>query len=309
MYFSAREFYDAARQGHVIVHVPIKEISDNVLRMVYNRPNATREYIQRIRQENSNAVVGVPRDVVTLQQAAKYLRRAKKAILNRTYNADGIYIPRKWHRPWRIVPSLANWRPPEGDFGVGVEIEMGFRRIQDAAYIANKCSKMKYVTADHEGGSYPIEMTFPPTRYSKLNNRSAVMRYIDLLNNEVHRVVRHAANECVGTHINVSVPSGQRLNWPRLRGISNELNYSLTWEEKRKYFGRGVPYGYINSGDCGDHYCEMKMFNSTIDKVEFKRYIHIAVELVKLAQSNETISRNNVIAALERGYNKKSFKV
>ena len=89
-----------------------------------------------------------------LKKVAAYVRACKQGIVAR---ADAIefesgkenygygWYPRivdvdlwKWYRPWDVVPKLRDFQAPEGDYGIGVEVEMGFRSERAAQTIANK---------------------------------------------------------------------------------------------------------------------------------------------------------------------------
>ena len=71
-----------------------------------------------------------------------YVRQCKQAILDRQTgfnDSNGTYYGvGKWYRPWFVVPKLRDFAPPEGDYGIGVEIELGFNTLEDAKFVANK---------------------------------------------------------------------------------------------------------------------------------------------------------------------------
>lgn len=309
MYFSAREFHAAVVSGRVNITRPLTA-AEMRSRGYTNTQIEQHRTTEGGRYYPTTHVTG---PTVTLQQAADYLRRAKQAIISRTYRLEGGgTVSTKWYRPWDIVPALANWRPPQGDYGVGVEIEMGFRSDAHAARIAEQCKNWRYVTADREGGSTPIEMTFPPVKYSSLNlKRSAMFRYLDLLTANREIVVQHSPASMVGTHINVSTPNDNRHVAERMSTLGGYFITNMSGAEQQRYFGRR-PYGQIyrhtNNGN-GATFYELKLFNSTIDKTKLAEYINIGISILQLAESPLALNHTNIIAALQRGKDKTNFKV
>ena len=206
-------------------------------------------------------------------------------------------------RPWSIVPALRDFRPPEGDFGVGVEIEYGFTSNDNAKRAMFHVRNWKHIALDREGGTYGVEATFPPILYSKLSKRDKPFRYLDYLAANPEMLSRHYG--AVGTHINVSAAGcidGDR------RAAVNAILIRLSQGQKRSYFNLN-PYGYINARDgnpSSARYVEMILFNSTRCSFTLSRYINIAVSLVQLITSATPITETSVIEALEAGYNKRN---
>lgn len=242
---------------------------------------------------------------VTERQVARALREVKKHVANRdreaTVNGHRISLF-KWYRPWHVVPSLAKWAPPEGDYGVGVEVERGFTSLAASRFIANAIKGWKYVAIDFEGGIHPIEATFAPFVYSKMSNKKQAFRYLKLLEDNRHLVANNSG--MVGCHINVSKggPNNRCLvaDYSRTDALSSTLR-SLSREQKHKYFGR-TPYGYAYNQGC---YVEYKLFDSTTDRKTLRRNIHIAVALTELLHSERPLTDAAVLEALEAGYNKR----
>jgi hypothetical protein len=246
------------------------------------------------------------------RKVAVYLRAVKDAIAARQTTVPTPHIPSydqeyiaKWHRPWDVVPKLANFSAPEGEYAVGVEIELGFTSAGASRTVANFIRNWKYVALDWEGGDNPIEATFPPILYSKFNSQSQPMRYLKFLRQNSRLVTRHRSDAVVGTHVNVS-KGGRRVGAVRTREATYFMDY-LTPEEKVKYFGRAHPYLYAISQE-GGKFIEFKMFNSTTDGVALKRYVNVAVAVAELIYSTETINSASIRAALEKGYNKRVVK-
>lgn len=259
-----------------------------------------------------------------LKKVAAYVKACKQGIVAR---ADAIefesgkendghrWYPRivdvdlwKWYRPWDVVPKLRDFQAPEGDYGIGVEVEMGFISKAASSTIANLVKNWRWIAVDIEGGSHPIEATFPPMLYSKMSSKSQVFRYLKLLRNNQGLVQNHSPTSHVGTHINIS-KGGVRFHYLRVRRISEILEYLSDVEEEdeeekfalcRKYFGR-TPYGGVY--DQGG-YLEYKLFNSTTDGKALKRYINIAIALTDLIDSDQEITEESVFAACELGYKK-----
>lgn len=247
---------------------------------------------------------------LSLEAARLFMREIKERVIQREIDPNygsntrlthGHYLA-KWHRPWTVVPALANFTPPENDFGIGVEVEMGFRTRALAGNIIQKIANWKHIAIDAEGGEHGVETTFPPILYSKLNKRSQVVRYLDLLEENRSTVADHGGYQ-VGTHVNVSwgsrrVPSG-RLD------LLNSYLRGLPSDQKHRYFNR-IPYGYGYNRQSGK-FIEWKLFNSVPHSRLIFRYVDIAVELTKLVHGPyEDINERSVLAALERGYNKRT---
>jgi hypothetical protein len=241
------------------------------------------------------------------QQVRMYVRAAKQAILDRRTRISGdeeIYLG-KWFRPWDIVPALRDYTAPDGEFAVGVEIEMGFNSLEASRNIARTVQHWKHIALDYEGGNFPIEATFPPVLYSKYNGQSQPSRYLKLLALASSGVAPHLPHSWVGTHINVS-KGGSRVPDYRNRLMYSHLE-GLSSAAKVKYFGRGSPYNYnINQNG---KYIEFKMFNSTTDWKQLRRYVDVAVALADLLYSEQEITAARIREALEIGYNKRNPKV
>lgn len=259
---------------------------------------------------------GYSRNPPSLKQTALILRKAREAILSR----DELIMDRlniyKWYRPWVVVPKLANFQVPEGDYSIGIEVEYGFQSLEAAKKIANVIKNWRYITIDNEGGLHGMEVTFAPTLLSKINSKMQAFRYLRLLNWYDECVRDHRAGEMIGTHVNVSYMGYDRDyeddNYERLKSINSVFdtrhdylydefdNQMLTFDQQEKYFGR-VPYEGLNFQET---HIEFKCFNSVKDWKKLRKYINIAVALTDLYRSNEEISYDTVVAALERGYNK-----
>ena len=283
MFYSKQEFYDAvAAQGarRIFPSLLIARCSTN----------------GRVERKKSDAM----------------LAEIKKGVLDRSGNLalgrgrDGyseyVYLG-KIYRPWSIIPALRDFSPPEGDFGVGVEIEYGFTSNETAKTAMYHVRNWKHVALDREGGTYGVEATFPPILYSKLSKRDKPFRYLDYLAANPNMLSRHSG--AVGTHINISASC--RIDNNRRESVNRVLSY-LSEARKRKYFNR-MPYGYINprsENTNGNGYVEMKLFNSTTCSITLRRYINIAVSLVQLITSETPITETSVIEALEAGYNKRN---
>ena len=234
----------------------------------------------------------------SLKDAKDAIKRMRKAVVARSCNnGDGIFTG-KWLRPWEVVPKLQDFRPPAGEYGIGIEVEMGFNSQQDASYIADQIKDWKYIAVDREGGDHPIEATFPPVLLSKFNNSQAV-RYLRLLKKNEDRVYAHGGGSSVGTHVNVSSGVSRSFGWRRVENMQDALD-SLCYgracsgrdaEFCLKYFGREGPYGTVYSQG---HYLEYKLFNSTTSTKQLKKYVAVAVALTKMIEGDEPITVDTV---------------
>lgn len=264
----------------------------------YDRPlimaPITNQPGQTARQQPSQLSISTAKLVITT---------AKRLIVNRTDTLAIIHAGlSKWIRPWDVVPKLANFTAEEDDFSIGIEVEMSFKTADDASYIASKVINWKHVAIDAEGGTFGLEVTFPPMLYSKFNSKSKAAMYLKLLSVNINKVCKHSANiDAIGTHINVGWKHCHNPNRTSeicvvLVDLSNEYAY--------KYFGRR-PYGYLyNRGN----FIEFKLFNSVTDWKVLRRYVDIAVALAELCKSNRDINTDTVMEALELGYNKHTSK-
>ena len=234
----------------------------------------------------------------SLAKAKASIKRMRKAVVDRSWNnGDGIFTG-KWLRPWDVVPKLRNFRPPQGEYGIGIEVEMGFNSRQDASYIADQIKDWKYIAVDREGGTHPIEATFPPVLLSKFNNSQAV-RYLRLLKKNEDRVYAHGGGCSVGTHVNVSSGTTPSFGWARVENTYNALEEichgragsGRDAEFCLKYFGRERPYGTVYSQG---HYLEYKLFNSTTSTKQLKKYVAVAVALTKMMEGDEPITVDTV---------------
>ena len=240
---------------------------------------------------------------LSFSSVRRYVKAAKEAVVRRDgylgaeYRSECLY---KWYRPWAVVPKLKEFSPPVGDYGIGVEVEMGFISQTAASTIANLIKNWRWIAVDIEGGSHPIEATFPPVLYSKMSSKSQVFRYLKLLRDNQSLVEEHDDRSHVGIHINVS--KGGVTNYSTIRLVQlREQVYALSYEDQKRYFGRR-PYGVANC--YSGKYLEFKLFNSTTDGKALKRYINIAVYLTDLVTSDTPITHESVRAACELGYNK-----
>lgn len=242
---------------------------------------------------------------ISLNEARAILRDVRKTVVSR--NRDDLHRHGlgKWIRPWTVVPRLANFNVPVGDFGVGLEIERGFVNVQAARTIAEKVQNWHYLALDYEGGHTPIEATFAPILYSKFNSRSQPIRYTKLLQENSHLLVDHPEDgSAVGIHVNVSKGGVSQYDHVRVRELVSVMHNHLTREEKLRYFGRRSPYGWMYTQG---PFIECKMFNSVADPAAVYRYVDVAVALVDLVtKREEQLSLSNIRRVLEEAYNKRS---
>lgn len=235
---------------------------------------------------------------LTLSEARAILRQVKHSIATQDWTRPG-----KWYRPWEVVPEIRDFKAPEGDYGVGVEVEYDFVSRAAAQQIASKIVNWKNVAIDIEGGHYGIETTFSPFLYSKMTPERQVFRYLKLLKEHEHLTRSHAPDmHMTGTHVNVSLGGERVHDWSRLDTINRVLDYDLTLAQQVKYFGRS-PYGL--GGDM-DKYVEWKLFHSQNDWKVLRRNINIAVALTELSARDNTtrITLESVLETLETAYNK-----
>lgn len=252
---------------------------------------------QRIQEINNSPV--------SLETCTIIMRRANAALARRDQDEMSNLGLFKWIRPWDVIPKLRNIVAPPGDFTVGVEIEMGFASQAASSLVAKKVLRMRNVTADWEGGTYPIEATFPPALYSKFGPKSPSVKYVEFLAANLS-ILRHSGHY-VGTHVNVGSPelNANPNRVGRLAAVNGYLQ-SLSSEDKAKYFGRAAPYRYgiMQQSSGGNAFVEWKLFNSSHEVPRFCSYVHTGVELVRLIASDIPITEASVRRALDTGYHK-----
>lgn len=242
-------------------------------------------------------------DYTSLKAVSAYLKVVKDNIVERravaSINGSMEYLS-KWYRPWDVVPSLANIRAPEGDYLVGVEVERGFTSREAAQSIVEKIKNWKYIAVDIEGGTTPIEATFPPFLYSKMSSKRQVFRYLKLLRENENLLVQHTSRS-VGMHINISKGGAAHHSSDRAWQVSEVIENELGQEEYFKYFDR-TPYGFCYVQETNTNsYIEYKLFNSVTSNRKLRRFINTAVALTDLITGTEYISESSVRAALEIG--------
>ena len=248
------------------------------------------------------------------KQLAKFLSAVKEGIIARQQElivgtclpADRstpyhIYISKFW-RPWHVVPSLRNFRPPQGEYGVGIEVEMGFTSQSIVTNLIRRIRNWRYIAVDLEGGLHGAEVTFPPQLYSKFSSRSQPCRYLKLLSSlPSGSVCRHTPGDIVGTHVNVSY--GGAINNARVERVGYALR-DMTREQWMRYFGR-QPYGWGRVENAnGNRFIEWKLFNSVTNWKVLRRYVDVAVALTSVVVGNAPITDQSVVEACEAGYNK-----
>lgn len=254
---------------------------------------------------------------LTLEQAEAGIAALKDGI---TF-VDG-YTFSKWHRPWESYRS-AEELPNRLKLGrdkvwVGVEIEIGASSAANMHSIRQYLlNNFEFVTADREGGLYPIEATFPPCEMGKLLAKNSYISryYTDVLT--TNQVVNHSSAAMVGTHFNISTPHTRRSSHGAavLAANSNTLITMLMAESNaatpsgnarhnaagtlvHKLFGR-YPYGVAYSHG---KFAEYKLFNSTRNPEHFAWYARVMKAIIKGADERpftalDTASR---MAALRR---------
>lgn len=247
-----------------------------------------------LRKYNYDTGAYYPDPPVTATAVRAAMKEIRRRILTRP---PGAGAPAKFLRPWTVVPHLANFQVPDGDFGVGIEVEYGFRTLEDFQFIADKIKDWKYITLDMEGGRIPLEVTFPPTLYSKWGHNSQAMRYLHLLKKEVART-EHRGNS-VGTHVNISA-GGRHLDSYRHRVDDvNSFLRTMGLELCRRYFNR-VPYGYLY---IQAHGIEYKLFNSEPEPKQLIKYVEVAISIHRLLLADDVpVTAASVRLACEAGY-------
>lgn len=238
----------------------------------------------------------------SLSRIKKYVKACKTAILNREQDVETAndYISVfKWYRPWDVVPELKNFKAPDGEYAIGIEVEASF--TDDGRAVAKKIQHWKHVAVDFEASDDMMEVTFPPMLYNKLSSKQQPFRYLKLLRSD-STVVDHDEDDEIGIHVNVS-KGGHLPDTARTHTLGEMLRSHLSGAECRKYFGRARSYGYGHAYN--RDYIEFKLFNSTTDSKVLRKYIHVAVALADIIYSDVDITEEVVLAALETAHSKR----
>lgn len=230
---------------------------------------------------------------ITVEASAQAMERIKANFINGNVGKDT--------RPWFVLdfPSLL----PQGATMFGFEIETGFS--SEHGKTSMMCwlwDNTDYTTVDREGcSSFPVEITFPPIVAEQLLNEDNQLlgwfRHNASLadNNRARtRIVgsREMTGGCVGTHTNISTAAYRSAARPHRTAAQRSLQtlfMGLTSSQKVHLFGR-MPYiddvargrgGEYNGGD-GAARIEFKMFHTTLNIEQFKRYCKVSLRLAEV---------------------------
>lgn len=251
--------------------------------------------LRRIAADNNMALES--KTTLTIKDAEAVLNKVAELAV------EGKFPLYKTMRPHDIVPSIRDFKPKKGDYGVGIEYEL--RPVNQAARkaIIDFVRDMPYVTADSDGGGSLLEITFPPINVSDIDVNTwgptmlaAYLRDNKLVDEQFMR------SHAVGIHVNLSNDSNNG-NWSRAFMYGADYGPPLLSEKLHKFYGRR-PYGGANNQG---KFVEFKMFQSLPDPNWIMWCVNAAIILEKCAQ--ESIKRKqprvlvgDVATALSEGW-------
>lgn len=335
MYFTAQDVVDNKLEDHVTMAVAAALAVANTFpdgglldfgpgsgdgspaRQVYNTiAGWPRSYINRTNlhignQPTARAMEWLRQNAsgasLTLEQAEQGIALIKEGVIT----SNG-YTFSKWYRPWESfrnrdeLPTRLKLNPEKT--WVGVEIEIGARSREAMHNIRRYLlDNFDFVTADREGGNYPVEATFPPCEIDKLLAEGSYLNqyYANVLTTD--QVNAHSNTASVGTHFNISTPHTRRNSASTLQLNTGNLIDTIMMDDNerdasdrltRKLFGRW-PYGRAYNHD---HFVEYKLFNSTRNPEHFAWYVRVMKALIKGADTARWTSGEsaNRLRALKR---------
>lgn len=201
--------------------------------------------------------------------------------------AEGKFPAWKALRPWGIVDMTS--KLDENKPWIGWEIETGWITYEARNRVmARFINENHHVAVDSEGPEYGAELTWAPANNGEYEGKHPLLFVCDVAAEECEYLYEHEAYEHVGTHVNVSTPSSRKLGIVQMDAVVNALNLALvdefSFDDFESVFGRGEMYGgFFNQRK----WIEGKLFNTTYDPVEAKRYMNVAS---RLAAAIETLS-------------------
>jgi hypothetical protein len=202
----------------------------------------------------------------------------------------------KANRPWFLVDVTKNLDPTQAWYGW--EFEGGYATEEDYKRVIKYFwSRFPYSAIDIEGhGHYSAELTFSPCNEADLDDESfGLMKLTKFINRNKIGTTQWGIGSMVGTHVNISTPAYRALSQEQAYIVASRLgdmlNSGLTYDEKIEFFGR-QPYGYAfpqRTSD-GKQWIEFKVFNSTTDLDELRKYARTAKRIAfimdQLAQTS-----------------------
>jgi hypothetical protein len=245
---------------------------------------ATVEILQEAYDDNPTSarliedVTGMKRGHFSEALAAQWIKNHKQDHLAHDLG--------KGVRPWEIVNVSAKLDPKQPWFGV--EYETGYANKTAYHKIVNYLWQHHPLTAiDHEGcGMYPCEITFAPVNMDTFMSKDYHMDRLlafQKKNDAAH--ARHAANDQIGTHVNVSTPAYRKLDRNGTHDVTFLLAYLkiMSNEDYKRVYGR-TPYGGFNpmADQRGNQWVEGKLFNSTGSTLVWAKYKQVMARISEL---------------------------
>lgn len=203
----------------------------------------------------------------------------------RAYLGDNGYLAGKYLRPWDVDKDLYG-RLDRREPWWGFEFETGWTNVDTRkAAIYHTWDTWDNVVFDSEGEGSAVEITFAPEEMSKyLDGTAQAYKFAEFLtgNPNTHR----GAHDSVGTHINISDPN---LTNENVAEVAYKLNRTVAHlplrngdvDVRKLFFGRSSLYGGFFVGDGNATWIEGKLFRTTYNMDEFKRYITTCEALTK----------------------------
>src|SRR5690606_7468776 len=199
--------------------------------------------------------------------------------------AEGKFPAWKALRPWGIVDMST--KLDENKPWIGWEIETGWNTSESRNRVLAKfINENHHVAVDSEGPEDGAELTWAPANNGEYEGKHPLLFVCDVAAEECENLYEHEAFEHVGTHVNVSTPSSRKLDGVQMESVVNALNLALVDEfsfgDFEAVFGRGEMYGgFFNQRK----WIEGKLFNTTYDAGEARRYMAVTNRLVNAIET------------------------
>lgn len=197
------------------------------------------------------------------------------------------YLPGKYLRPWEHDPGVyGNLNRAEPWWGMEFEIGLRSQAIR-ADVIEHTWNSWDNVVFDSEGeGTAAVEITFAPQEQSKyLDGTANAVQFMEYLC--ASGLWMQTADEGVGTHLNIShkgITSENvgMLATSMMRTLAAIPKTCPNGDTRKHMFGRASLYGGFYSRGTGDkYYLEGKLFRTTYDMDQFRRYLKVCEALSK----------------------------
>ena len=178
---------------------------------------------------------------------------------------------------------------------IGFEFETGYASKDAMRKCLGYCwDSFDNVTFDSEGeGQHFSEVTFAPANLSSFADQSApAAQYMKFLSDN-REMTYNSGESAIGTHVNISLPvmrGRTQQTAQMLYNIIPALNRSLgtlSADDNLGFFGRERLYAgfFLNSDNHNNSWFEGKLFRTTYDYTQYRKYIRVSRGLIKAIEA------------------------